>query len=207
MAIMDPTIPYAIVFDIGGCSTEVLWTHIRPYQPPEILDWMSLPFGVVNLVEACGGEVDAFYEQVKTRIINHLSELSEDNAILSLIQQGQVQMIGSSGTTTTIAAMHLDLDYYDRSRVDGLTLSSEVVIQSIQRVRTMKPRERANHPCIGLGRSDLVISGLAILDAICTLWPVKAVRVADRGVRDGILTELIGVQHTGNVPQTLKRIA
>jgi exopolyphosphatase/guanosine-5'-triphosphate,3'-diphosphate pyrophosphatase len=189
--LIDPTIPYVLGFDIGGCSTEVMWAKVFENGTTEVLDWVSLPFGVVSILESCGGDPGLFYKDICTRIQNDLTNLSKNNKINLAIEKGQVQMIGSSGTTTTIAAMHLNLPVYDREKVDGCYLPLNTVHSIANKLREMSPRERANQPCIGPGRCELVLGGLAILEAICKMWLVKDLRVADRGVRDGILNDLI----------------
>jgi exopolyphosphatase/guanosine-5'-triphosphate,3'-diphosphate pyrophosphatase len=101
-------------------------------------------------------------------------------------------MLGTSGTVTTLAAVHLGLRRYDRRKVDGLPLPFAAVAEVGRRLRAMSNEERAAHPCIGRGRADLVVAGCAILDAVHAVWPVERLRVADRGLREGILSELVG---------------
>src|SRR5262249_18117867 len=101
-----------------------------------------------------------------------------------------VQMLGSSGTVTTLAAIHLELPRYNRTAVDGSTLSFAEVETVSRRLLGMGYAARVAHPCIGAERADLVLAGCAILQAICMLWPVGRVRVADRGLREGILQGL-----------------
>lgn len=189
--LINPSIPYVLGFDIGGCSTEVMWAKVLKNGTAQVLDWVSLPFGVVSILESCGGDPGLFYQDVCSRIQDDLTDLSKNNRINHLIDQGQVQMIGSSGTTTTIAAMHMNLPVYDRTKVDGCYLPLKTIHSIADKLREMSPRQRADQPCIGPGRCELVLGGLAILEAICKTWPVKDLRVADRGVRDGILNDLI----------------
>jgi len=188
--LITPKTPYVLGFDIGGCSTEVMWAKVINKNTSHVLDWRSLPYGVVNVLEACGGEPDMFYDDIRRKIKNELEELSQANGIKDKIAANEVQVIGSSGTTTTVAAIHQELPYYDRGQVDGYVLP----YQSIQKIAHMLiklgPRERADHPCIGPSRSDMVLGGIAILQGICDIWPVETIRVADRGVRDGIIEDL-----------------
>jgi exopolyphosphatase/guanosine-5'-triphosphate,3'-diphosphate pyrophosphatase len=108
------------------------------------------------------------------------------------IARGEVQMLGSSGTVTTLAGVHLELPRYNRARVDGAALSFGAVRRVSRRLAGWSYAERAAHPCIGPERADLVLAGCAILEAVCTLWPVGRLRVADRGIREGILLGLVG---------------
>ena len=187
---IDINIPYVLGFDIGGCSTEVMWARVKDPLMPEVLDWMSIPYGVVNLIEACGGDPGLFYEDIRQKIGSALSKLNLHQEITSLIEQGKVQMIGSSGTTTTVAAIHLDLPYYNRSKVDGSSLPLVRIHEIGRRLQQMSLRELAYTACIGPSRSELVLAGMAILESICDCWPVQHLKVADRGVRDGILQQL-----------------
>ena len=102
-----------------------------------------------------------------------------------------VQMIGTSGTVTTLGGLHLGLARYDRAAVDGLTLDFAVLEEISRALCDMTVHQRAAEPCIGWQRADLVLVGCAILDAICRLWPVGKLRVADRGLREGLLMDLI----------------
>ena len=190
--LINPSFPYVLAFDIGGCSTEVMWARVKGSLPTaEVIDWISLPFGVVSVIEACGGDPMLFYNDIRDKISKDLDKIKANNNILEAIAQKQVQMIGSSGTTTTVTALFHDLPYYDRDKVDGYLLPFTAIHSIAKRLRDAPPRERANHPCIGPGRCDLVMGGLAILEGICNAWPLKYLRVADRGVRDGILSDLI----------------
>ena len=100
-------------------------------------------------------------------------------------------MLGASGTVTTLAGVYLDLPRYDRSVVDGATLDFDEVMQVSERLRRMACEERAAHPCIGIERAKLVVAGCAVLEAIMRRWTVGRIRVADRGVREGILLEMM----------------
>lgn len=187
---IDTSMPYLLAFDIGGCSTEVMWAKMGEDNQPEVLDWMSVPFGVVNIVEAAGGSPSVFYNDIRERIHKELRQLSRYHEITALIGQGKVQMIGTSGTTTTVTAIHLDLPVYDRFQVDGALIPLVRVHEIGKMLAEMTPRQLVQHSCIGPSRSDLIIGGMAILEGICDCWPVQALKVADRGVRDGILHAL-----------------
>jgi len=107
------------------------------------------------------------------------------------VRNGAVQMVGASGTVTTLTGVLLDLPRYNRDRVDGLQLDFSQLSAARDHLLALDRRDRAAHPCIGSERADLVVSGCAILDAICGLWPVGRLRVADRGLREGILHGLM----------------
>jgi exopolyphosphatase/guanosine-5'-triphosphate,3'-diphosphate pyrophosphatase len=87
--------------------------------------------------------------------------------------------------------VHLNLQRYQRSKVDGLWMSDEQLRAVVTRLRGFTTAQRAAHACIGPDRADLVVPGAAILEAVCGLWPAPRVRVADRGLREGVLMELI----------------
>lgn len=188
--LINPNIPYVIAFDIGGCSTEVMWAKVSKHSP-EVIDWMSIPYGVVSILDACGGDPAAFYDTIREKITDEVSALANNQEIRSAIADNKAQLIGSSGTTTTVAAIHLNLKYYDRTKVDGATIPVSKIHDIANILRSYTPRERSEHACIGPGRSDLVLGGLAILESICDAWALETVCVADRGVRDGILADML----------------
>ncbi len=188
--LIDVKVPYVLGIDIGGCSTEIIWARVINKHCSQVLDGLSLPYGVVNVLEACGGDPEIFYDDIRNKIINELKKISDKNNILKIIGDNKVQMISGSGTTTTVAAIHQDLPYYDRCQVDGYVLPSKSVRDIAKSLIKLGPRERADHPCIGPSRSDMVLGGVAILQGICDIWPVENIRVADSGVRDGIIEDL-----------------
>ena len=200
-AILNPQVPYAVAFDIGGGSTELIWLKLEnptgqhhPSVPlVEVIDCLSLPFGVVTLSEIYGNSfIDyGIYQELRQKVAQNVHDFSEKNSIPSYMDKGQVQMVGTSGTITTIGAMHLKLPRYDRRLIDGLFLNLESIHTISSRLLGMSHLERANHPCIGPGRADLVVMGTAILEGICDAWALPFLRVADRGVREGILMDLL----------------
>jgi exopolyphosphatase/guanosine-5'-triphosphate,3'-diphosphate pyrophosphatase len=194
--LLNPRIPYAIVFDIGGGSTEIVWLRLwggGNRGRPEILGSMSLPFGVVTLTDRFGGtEVSpATYSAMVAEAVAALAPFERTNDIQRHVRTGRVQMLGSSGTVTTLAGIHLALPRYIRALVDGSVLTFEQISVVSTHLAGLDLAGRAANPCIGRERADLVLSGCAILDAICATWPVGRLRVADRGVREGILFDLM----------------
>jgi exopolyphosphatase / guanosine-5'-triphosphate,3'-diphosphate pyrophosphatase len=192
-SLLDPAVPHGIVFDIGGGSTEASWVRLGG-STPEILDTISLPHGVVSLTERYGGDRVApeTYAAMLEEVRQDLRPFEARHGIAARVAAGAVQMLGSSGTVTTLAGIHLGLPRYIRSLVDGTTLDFAAIAALSGRLAGLSLAERAMHPCVGRERADLVVAGCAILEAICETWPVGRLRVADRGVREGILIGLSG---------------
>jgi exopolyphosphatase/guanosine-5'-triphosphate,3'-diphosphate pyrophosphatase len=190
--LLDATIPYALVFDIGGGSTELVWLELEAGMP-RIIDSLSLPHGVVTLSDRYGGrEVsEATYAAMVAEIAAALDSIEQRHRIAPRIAAGEVQMLGSSGTVTTLAAVHLRLRHYSRRRIDGTVLRFDDLRRASRLLAGQSHDERVGNPCIGAERADLVLAGCAILEAICRLWPVGRLRVADRGIREGILLGLV----------------
>jgi exopolyphosphatase / guanosine-5'-triphosphate,3'-diphosphate pyrophosphatase len=192
--LLDRRVPYALVFDIGGGSTELAWLRwCDDTNEPEILDSLSLPHGVVTLSDRYGGrDVPAsVYAAMVDEIHAAITDIESRHGIRRHIANDAVQMLGSSGTVTTLAAVHLALPRYNRRRIDGAVLSFDDLGRASRLLAGQSHDERARNPCIGTERADLVLAGCAILDAICLLWPVGRLRVADRGIREGILLGLM----------------
>jgi exopolyphosphatase/guanosine-5'-triphosphate,3'-diphosphate pyrophosphatase len=195
--LLDRDLPYAIIFDIGGGSTELGWLRLASQRPPEIIAWHSMPYGVVSLTEEFGAEAangespQAFYRRMVDKVVHELDPFRRAIGAGRHISDGNVQMLGTSGTVTTLSGIQLGLPRYDRNMVDGSYLRFGDVERISQDLAIRDCKGRATLPCIGLERADLVLSGCAILSAICRLWPVGRLRVADRGVREGILMSLM----------------
>jgi len=189
----------AVVFDIGGGSTELMWIDVERAGTGahEITDWLSIPFGVMNLADKFGGSgfAEIAFSDMVAFLVEQIRPFNEANRISETIGQkiegAKVQLLSTSGTVTTLAAIHLDLPRYDRSRIDGLRLPIGDVRATTQRLLAMRPSERFNHPCIGSDRADFIISGCAIFEAISTMWPAGEITIADRGVREGIILSLL----------------
>ncbi|MGB8273932.1 MAG: Ppx/GppA phosphatase family protein [Alphaproteobacteria bacterium] len=192
---------HAVVFDIGGGSTELMWLSVGRDREPKIEESMSLPYGVVTLAERYGGGrlPPAIYREIVGKVARRVAPFEGRHRIRERIPDGAVQMLGTSGTVTTLAGVHLGLERYNRSLVDGAYLTFADVIALSRRLADMTVGERARNPCIGPKRADLVVAGCAILEALCETFPVGHLRVADRGVREGILIGLIKSE-AGTVP-------
>lgn len=178
-----------VVLDIGGGSTEVSWLDVGDDGDSNLNACVSLPCGVVSLAERFGGDVVG--PEVYRAMVNAVQELiapfEQEHAMARHLDSQNVQMIGTSGTVTTLAGIHLDLPHYDRRRVDGMVIAFSDVEQVTQSLCNMSVRERAEVPCVGRDRADLVVAGAAILDAVHEVWPVGRLTVADRGLREGVL--------------------
>ncbi|MAU41925.1 MAG: hypothetical protein CMF31_09925 [Kordiimonas sp.] len=197
-ALMDSKCKKAIVFDIGGGSTELIWTEIRPNGNPHILGWTSLPFGVVNLSEQYGGTdmvSPENYAAMVAIIKERLTLFEAEHNMTAEIKKGNVQMLGTSGTVTTLTSLYLQLPRYDRRQVDGTWVEASRLHNLCTDLSRMSYAERAAETCVGEDRAELVVAGCAILDAIMELWPVERIRVADRGIREGLLLELMDEHH------------
>ncbi|MCE7997536.1 MAG: Ppx/GppA family phosphatase [Rhodobiaceae bacterium] len=195
--LLDPEHAAALVFDIGGGSTELMWVHHEDRPKPQILDWTSLPCGVVTLAETYGGEEvsEALYADMVADVAERLTPFKQRLEGKECSEK-RFHLLGTSGTVTTIAGVHLGLKRYDRARVDGAWVSLDEVSKVTDTLLSMTLAERAAHACVGQERADLVLAGCAILDAIAEAWPAERLRVADRGLREGILFSLMEADQT-----------
>lgn len=182
-ALLSPKTPYAVVFDIGGGSTEVLWVDNRQVGCPRIIDYISVSIGVATPALLHGAEGD-----VMLAFTQALAALSSRNSIEILVTEGQVQMIGTSGTVTTLAAMEKNLKRYDRQAIDGIVMPMPRILAVVDQLYGMSDAQRSAHPCIGPVRSDFIIAGAKIFKCIQSHFSVDHIAIADRGVREGILT-------------------
>ena len=182
----------ALVFDIGGGSTELLIVDTSG-EEPRTLDWLSVPWGVVSLAESEGADPDCLdlrlsaYERMRTRVLDSFAEF----AARQTFDGSNLRLLGTSGTVTTLASVHLGLPSYDRKMIDGLIVPSESMRGISAKLSRSSLSERAKLACIGQERADLVVAGCAILEAILDIWPAPRVGVADRGIREGILRQLM----------------
>lgn len=195
----------ALLFDIGGGSTELAWVRLgcRRNQAqaggPELIGYVSLPVGVVTLAErfGCRGDGTAEFDAMREDIAARLRPFEQIHCIGHEIRQGGVRLLGTSGTVTTLASVVLDLPRYSRREVDGAVLSREAADRAVAHLRALGPSGLAAHPCVGPERAEFVLPGCAIFAAIHQVWPAPEIVVADRGLREGMLLRLIrGARHT-----------
>jgi exopolyphosphatase/guanosine-5'-triphosphate,3'-diphosphate pyrophosphatase len=191
-----------LLFDIGGGSTELVWLARPDNSAPcgrlELDQWTSVELGVVSLAEHFGGKcVSAeIYEAMTAYARNALRPFAD--ALAGRRRCGRFHLLGTSGTVTTLAGVHLGLDRYDRWRVDGLWLTDSEASRAIDKLRAMDFEERVANGCIGPQRADLVLAGCAIFQAIREHFPAERTRIADRGLREGMLLELMEAE--GDLP-------
>jgi exopolyphosphatase / guanosine-5'-triphosphate,3'-diphosphate pyrophosphatase len=202
--LLEPGNGPALIFDIGGGSTELVLIESTD-TVPRILDWQSVPWGVVSLTETCGDEGEdmaqrqARYARMRGLVTESFAPFAERVA-RARNDEGPLDMLrllGTSGTVTTLASLHLDLPQYDRRAVDGLIVPAESMRAMSDRLSNMSLGERQRLACIGRERADLVVAGCAILESILDLWPAVRLGVADRGIREGILRSLIAANGEG----------
>ena len=198
--LIEGTAAGALMFDIGGGSSELAWLDFRGGRPKSqgrmpasIRSWQSLPVGVVSIAERFGG-IDVtpqVFEAMVAYVAEHLRQFRGREKLRQMIAEHPVHLIGTSGTVTTLAGLHLGLERYERQKVDGLWMSRADVDATMTALLGMSFDRRVAHPCIGKDRADLVLPGCAIFEAIRREWPTERLRVADRGLREGILISLI----------------
>jgi exopolyphosphatase / guanosine-5'-triphosphate,3'-diphosphate pyrophosphatase len=191
-ALLEPGEGPALIFDIGGGSTEVVLVSTDGIVP-EILDWASIPWGVVSLTESepNEGEDEAALADTYGRMRSKVGAAFADFASRLPLGQGDHRLLGTSGTVTTLASVYLKLQSYDRKQIDGLHLPTKAMREISATLAALPPAGRAKFPTIGQERSDLVVAGCAILEAIFDIWPGERLGVADRGIREGILRALM----------------
>ncbi len=182
----------AILFDIGGGSTELVRIERNPDAPgapPQIKAWMSIPLGVVSIAEHFGGR--DVTPQSYARMVEEVAQYVAPFAAEHGSDLRDMHMLGTSGTVTTLAGVHLNLQRYDRRRIDGVWMSDADLSATVARLLDMSYEERIANNCISVERADLVLAGCAILDAIRNAFPMPRLRVADRGLREGMLVEMM----------------
>ena len=203
--LMDPQAEGAILFDIGGGSSEIVRlarSHKGRGGPPlpRIRGWISLSHGVVTLAERYGGitVTRETYEAMVSEVASLIAPFAREHGADGT---DGIHMLGTSGTVTTIAGVHLNLKRYDRNRVDGCWMNADQITTVIERLLEMTHEDRVASPCIGIERADLVLAGCAILEAIRRAFPCPRLRVADRGLREGMLVQMMredGAWNGGN---------
>ena len=190
--LLDPRGRGAILFDIGGGSTELVRIERDPAEKqcePLTKAWMSIPLGVVTLAEHFGGRdvTRELYARMVAEVAGHIAPFAAEHGR----DIDGMHLLGTSGTVTTLAGIHLNLARYDRRRIDGVWMDDADVTLTIERLLSMSYQQRANNTCISVDRADLVLAGCAILDAIRQAFPLPRLRVADRGLREGMLVEMM----------------
>ena len=195
--LIDRAADAALVVDVGGGSTELSWVELKGAPPtgtPPLRAWLSVPIGVVTLAERFPeGEMptrDWFRVMVET-VKDEIAAFRRADGLRSVFDADRAHLIGTSGAITSLAGLHLNLPRYDRSRVDGIWMTRDQCEAAAERLLVLSAKARADQPCIGPDRADLVLAGAAILQAVQELWPCSRVRVADRGLREGILLSLM----------------
>ena len=196
-SLVERDVDGVVLFDIGGGSSEIALVDVSGRRTPRlanhIVSWTSLPVGVVSLAERFGGrEVSReTFQAMVADVRRRLEDFEGRESLAHLVDGGRFHLLGTSGTVTTLAGVHLGLQRYDRRRVDGLWMDRPDVDRMVETVLSWDFETRVANPCIGADRADLVLAGCAILEAIRAVWPSERLRVADRGLREGILTELM----------------
>ena len=205
-ALLDRRAHLVLVFDIGGGSSELVWLDLArcgggPGRTlPDRIDvqsaiaaWTSLSVGVVTLAERFGGRrvTRDDFEAMVAHVTDMLLPFEREHGFGDRMKQERAHLLGTSGTVTTVAGIHLGLRRYDRSRVDGYWMQTREALDVTQSLLDRSYEERVAEPCIGRDRADLVLAGCAILEAIARIWPCETLRVADRGLREGILASLM----------------
>ncbi len=217
--LLEPNISQVLVVDIGGGSTELVWIDltnvpdqdrakammmmapsdkqrkkfIKNNTNAKIVDWISVPSGVATLHQKYSDVEDdaARFALMSCYFEDQIADFKPYFKSYSKGLLSDFQIIGTSGTITTLGAAHLGLRKYDRNRVDGLNLTSSNVDQVINRFLKLGPEGRKSEPGIGKDRSELIMSGSAIIQTLLRIWPTERMRVADRGLREGILYSLM----------------
>ena len=187
--LIEPGDDPALVFDIGGGSTELVLVDTRT-PVPTVLDWHSTPWGVVSLTEHTSGDAQALdqtYARMRALVAESFSGFAN-----RLPRVATPRLLGTSGTVTTLGSVHLGLSHYDRAAVDGLIVPARAMRRISRDLAGMSIAERSKVACIGSERADLVVAGCAILETILDLWPADRLGIADRGIREGILRRLMG---------------
>ncbi|GAO00475.1 exopolyphosphatase [Komagataeibacter xylinus NBRC 13693] len=184
-----------LLFDIGGGSTEIAWARIdRGAGCHDLSGYISLPAGIMTVGERYGTDIftDHGYRAVVGEISDMLRGFDDVHCITREIARGNVMLLGTSGTITTLASLAQGQDRYERAGIDGSTLSVSHALGLIANLRRSGMAGLTRHPLIGADRARYILPGCAIFEAIATTWPMPDVTVADRGLRDGLLLRMIG---------------
>lgn len=183
----------ALIFDIGGGSTEISLARTTNSGNTFIEGYTSLPYGVVTISEAFPAHemTELAYNTIIERTHKILQDFENKHHIQEAIANQEIQIIGTSGTVTVLGAVHLNLPRYNRSAVDGIAMSRQDITHTIAKIKRIGDEGRKKHPCIGTSKADLTMAGCAIIEALTTFWPMSEITVADRGIREGILLDMM----------------
>ena len=213
--LIDPDAKAALILDVGGGSTEISWLDLRKsrlelnprrsaFWRPPLTAWLSIRLGVVTLAERFPTAPDpdmAVYRAMVDVAKAEIRRFAGANALQPVFESGGGHLIGTSGAITSLAGLHLRLPRYDRAKVDGLWMVRADCEATARRLAGLTVAERAAEPCVGPDRADLVLAGAAILQAVQETWPCDRVRVADRGLREGLLLSLMADDDTWREPR------
>ncbi|MDR1694323.1 MAG: Ppx/GppA family phosphatase [Lactobacillaceae bacterium] len=191
--LLNRNITRGLIFDIGGGSTEISLARVTNSGKVFIEGYVSLPYGVVTISEAFPKDdmTSLAYDTIIERTHGLLKEFDEKYKITEGIKNNEIQTIGTSGTVTVLGAIHLNLTKYNRSAVDGISISRQDMYKAINKIKSIGDEGRKKHPCIGMQKADLTIAGCAIIEALSSFWPISEITVADRGIREGILLDMM----------------
>ncbi len=212
--LLDRSTDAALVMDVGGGSTELSWVDLRPDKAgrpkpiPPVGAWTSVPIGVVTLAERFPeslSETATWFRAMVDHFKVEVEAFANAEPFRVAFAAGRAHLVGTSGAITSLAGMHLGLRRYERSRVDGLWLTSADCTAAAAQLIALGAEGRAAAPCIGPDRADLVLAGAAILQAVQEVWPCERVRVADRGLREGILLSMMSEARAGTTKKKRRR--
>ena len=198
--LLNRNIRRALVFDIGGGSTEISLARVTNSGKTFIEGFVSLPYGVVTISEAFPSQdmTALAYDTIIERTHKLLKEFDEKYNIREAIKNQEIQIIGTSGTVTVLGAVHLNLPRYNRSAVDGISITRQDIDRAIAKIKRLGDEGRKKHPCIGAQKADLTMAGFAIIEGLCSFWPIEEITVADRGIREGILLDMMHSNRSKN---------
>lgn len=205
--LLDENKDAALVLDIGGGSTELCWVDVAEWRRrggyesggrPPLRGWATIPAGVVTLSEQFpepdsmnDEEREAWYNEMKAYTRSRMKIPKGANRLRPLFDDGNAHLVGTSGTVTSVAGVHLNLESYNRNKVDGLWITTDEMRTACNRLSTKDAKGRAGEGCIGTDRAELVLAGCAILEVVMEAWPCEKIRVGDRGLREGLLLNLM----------------